>query len=97
MYRADMEGGSASTAEEPSADAPALEKAAEILAEEAAAPTAQRFSYERIAATSFVDAAVEPIFGRVSADEELVPFLEGIDMTWLRGHTVEWGTPSNKS
>jgi hypothetical protein len=37
MYGADIEGGSASTAEEPSADAPALEKAAEILAEEAAA------------------------------------------------------------
>lgn len=89
MYGADIEGGSASTAEEPSADAPALEKAAEILAEEAAAPTAQRFSYERVAATSFIDAAVEPIFGRVSADEELVPFLEGVDMTWLQGHTVE--------
>lgn len=89
MYGADIEGGSASTAEEPSADAPALEKAAEILAEEAAAPTAHGFSYERVAATSFIDAAVEPIFGRVSADEELVPFLEGVDMMRLQGHTVE--------
>ena len=89
MYRADVEAGSASIAEEPSADAPAPEKAAEILAEEAAAPTAHGFSYERVTATTFIDAAVEPICGRVSADEELMPFLEGVDMTRLQGHTVE--------
>ena len=88
MYRAGAEGGASPAAaapetapEEPSADA-------EPAVADPAPP--QGSVYERIGATSVVDAAVELMYGKVSADDELSPLFEDVDMTRLQGHTVEY-------
>lgn len=89
MYRAGKEGGAApapaETAEPaaaeaaPAADAPAAEE-----------PAAGGSIYERAGATSAIDAAIELMYGKVMADEELAPLFEGIDMVRMQGHTVEY-------
>ncbi|MFT7569643.1 MAG: two-component system chemotaxis sensor kinase CheA [Paracoccaceae bacterium] len=80
MYRAGKEGGAASAPAEPAA---AVE----------AAPAAEAPGgsiYERAGATSAIDAAIELMYGKVMADEELAPLFEGVDMARMQGHTVEY-------
>ena len=99
MYRAGKEGTAPAAA--PAAEAPAPaeaaadeEPAAEAPAEEPAAPAEAADNvgslYERAGATSVLDAAVELMYGKVKSDETLAPMFEGIDMTRMQGHTVEY-------
>lgn len=96
MYRAGKEG-TAPTADAPAAEAPAAEEAAPEASSEAAEEPAAATEdapggslYERAGATSAIDAAVELMYGKVMADEELSPLFEGIDMAPMQGHTVEY-------
>ena len=59
--------------------------------EPAPAPTEPVGSlYERVGAMSVIDAAIELMYGKALADPELAPMFEGVDMTRLQGHTVEY-------
>lgn len=83
MYRAGKEGGAP----------PAPAETAEAAPVEEAAPAAETPGgsiYERAGATSAIDAAIELMYGKVMADEELAPFFEGVDMVRMQGHTVEY-------
>ena len=86
MYRAGKEGTTAPS-EPPAAeqDAPAEPQPTQT----AGAPAGGSL-YERAGATSVLDAAVELMYGKVQADETLAPFFEGMDMTRMQGHTVEY-------
>lgn len=79
MYRAGKEGGAAAAPAETAEPAPAAE-----------APAVGGSVYERAGATSAIDAAIELMYGKVLADEELAPFFEGVDMARMQGHTVEY-------
>jgi two-component system, chemotaxis family, sensor kinase CheA len=90
MYRAGKEGGAASAAVQTT---PAKEVVAETPATEtpsAEIPAAGGSIYERAGATSAIDAAIELMYGKVLADEDLVALFEGIDMARMQGHTVEY-------
>ena len=91
MYRAGVEGGGAPAAEEAPAEAEEPAPAVEAAATAEEAPVAAGGSlYERVGATSVIDAAVELMYSKVSSDDELSPLFEGVDMTRLQGHTVEY-------
>jgi two-component system chemotaxis sensor kinase CheA len=84
MYRAGKEGGAATAPAETAEPAPAAEAPA------AEAPAAGGSVYERAGATSAIDAAIELMYGKVLAAEELAPLFEGVDMARMQGHTVEY-------
>lgn len=88
MYRAGKEGGAAPAPAETAEPAAAEEAAPEAEAPAADAPGGS--IYERAGATSAIDAAIELMYGKVMADEELAPLFEGIDMVRMQGHTVEY-------
>lgn len=92
MYRAGKEGGAASAPAEaaPAEPAPAEEAPAEATAVAEDAPAAEGSIYERAGATSAIDAAIELMYGKVMADEELAPLFAGVDMVRMQGHTVEY-------
>lgn len=90
MYRAGKEGGGAPAPAEPAEAAPAEEAAPVADAPAADAPAAEGSIYERAGATSAIDAAIELMYSKVMADEELAPLFEGIDMVRMQGHTVEY-------
>lgn len=92
MYRAGKEGGAPPAPTETAETAETAEPAEPASAEEAA-PAAEAPGgsiYERAGATSAVDAAIELMYGKVMADEELAPLFEGVDMARMQGHTVEY-------
>jgi len=91
MYRAGKEGGAAPAPAEAPEAAPADEVVAEAPAAPAAeAPAAGGSIYERAGATSAIDAAIELMYSKVMADEELAPLFAGVDMARMQGHTVEY-------
>lgn len=90
MYRAGKEGGGAPAPAEPADAAPAEEAAPTAEAPAADAPAAEGSIYERAGATSAIDAAIELMYSKVMADEELTPLFDGIDMVRMQGHTVEY-------
>ena len=86
MYRLGKEGGGPASAP---ATAPAEATPA------AAAPSAPVKApvgslYERAGATSTIDAAVELMYAKAAADSEIAPLLDGVDLSRLQGHTVEY-------
>lgn len=83
MYRAGKEGGAAPAAAQTAEPAAAVEAAP-------AAEPAGGSIYERAGATSAIDAAIELMYGKVMADEELAPLFEGCEMARMQGHTVEY-------
>jgi len=58
--------------------------------------------FEQIGGIAAIDAAAEVILRKINKDEELAPFIEGVDMTILQGRLVEYfvaafGGPNNYS
>ncbi|MEX2455225.1 MAG: chemotaxis protein CheW [Rhodospirillaceae bacterium] len=79
MYRAGKTGGAPGWARTPAApQVPA-----------APAPPVGSL-YERIGALSVLDAAVDLMYAKVARDETLAPLFEGLEMTRMQGHTVEY-------
>ena len=95
MYRLGKEGGGApapTAAEETPVDAApeTVPKAAAPPAPPAEVGAPVGSLYERVGATSVIDAAIELMYSRVAADAEFSPLFEGVDMVRLQGHTVEY-------
>lgn len=88
MYRAGKEG-TAPTAAEP-ADAASADAESSAAEPAVVAEAPQGSLYERAGATSAIDAAIELMYSKVMADEELAPLFEGVEMARMQGHTVEY-------
>ena len=85
----------------PAAEAKAEDAAPAPVEKEAPAASSKPL-IERVGGISAVDAAVELLYRKVMKDSELTHFFDGIDMTLLHGHMVEFmvaafGGPDNYS
>ena len=90
------EGGSAPAAAAPAAGSEQAEEPpaqAPPAAEEVPAPAAVESNkplFEQIGGIAAIDAAAEVMLRKIGKDEELAPFVDGVDMTILQGRLVEY-------
>lgn len=88
MYRAGKTGTAPPPAAKPAAP-PAPEPVAAAPVEAMPAEPVGSL-YERCGATSVLDAVVEMMYAKATQDASLAPMFDGIDMTRMQGHTVEY-------
>ncbi len=57
-----------------------------------AAPSGEKSLYEELGGSSAVDAMADEFYRRVTADPDLKPFFESIDMAWFKGQQKKFFT-----